>query len=168
MPRKSVKKIMKELMAKKKLTSKEKKLLVKMQKGGLFGFDFSAFFGLKKTDPAGPVDQATLAKQFDDLKGQICKVCKAAFGEEGCKCGNTAPPVEEPMSTSGNSPARELNENQPTSGDGDRIQEESMSPAEEPMGQPQPQPEKKTSGGKGKSMRRKMKRFRRMSKKMRV
>lgn len=157
MPRKSAKKIMKELMAKKKLTSKEKKLLVKMQKGGLFGFDFSAFFGFKKTEPDDP---ATLTKKFEVLKDQICKVCKAAFGEDGCKCGNTAPPME-PDTSSGNSPSMEMQNSQESSGEGDRIPEEPISPAEEPNGQTG----KQTVGGKRKSMKRKMKRSRRASKK---
>jgi hypothetical protein len=153
-----MKRMMKELMAKKKLTAKEKKLLIKMQKGGVWWNPFSW-----ASDPTGPVDQATLTKQFDDLKGQICKVCKAAFGEDGCKCGNTVPPVE-PVSNSGNSPVTELQENQSPSGEGDLAREETTSPSEEP--QVQPQPEKKTSGGKSKSSKRANKRSKRASKKI--
>lgn len=159
MPRKSVKKMMKELMAKKKLTAKEKKLLMKMQKGGVFSFFSPSTWFSSDSSPAGPVDQATLTKQFEELKGQICKVCKAAFGEEGCKCGNTAPPVET-VSNSENAPVTELQENRPPSGEGDLGREENMSSSQEY------QPDKKTSGGKGKSMKRKMKRSKRMSKKM--
>jgi hypothetical protein len=161
MPRKSMKKMMKELMAKKKLTAKEKKLLMRMQKGGAFSFFNPSTWFSSDSSTTTPVDQATLAKQFDELKGQICKVCKAALGE-GCKCGNTAPPSE-PDSNSGNVPVTEKQET-PPSGEGDLAIKESMSPMEEPMDDTQS--EKKTSGGKGKSMKRKMKRSRRTSKKM--
>lgn len=164
MPRKSMKKMMKELMAKKKLTAKEKKMLMKMQKGGVWWNPFS--WGA--STPEGPVDQATLTKQFDDLKGQICKVCKAAFGEDGCKCGNTAP---EPSPMSGNLPATELKENQSPSGEGDLAQQGEMSAEEidsmeQSKSQPQPQPVKPMAGGRSKSMKRKMKRYKRMSRKM--
>lgn len=163
MPRKSMKKMMKELMAKKKLTAKEKKLLMKMQKGGVFSFFNPSTWFSSDSSTTTPVDQATLAKQFDDLKGQICKVCKAAFGEEGCKCGNTAPPLE-PVSNSGNVPAMELNETKPPSGEGDLSREDNAYPSDE--SEVQPQPDKKTLGGKRKSMKYKMKRSRRASKKM--
>jgi len=158
MPRKSIKKMMKELMAKKKLTPKEKKLLTKMQKGGVWWNPLT--WG---STPTGPVDQATLTKQLDDVKGQVCKVCKSAFGEDGCKCGNTAPPVE-PQPTSGNVPATELQENQSPSGEGDIAREDTMPPTEEPI--EQPQPDKTKTGGKGKSMKRKAKRSKKTAKKM--
>lgn len=160
MPRKSVKKMIKELMAKKKLTSKEKKLLMRMQKGGVW-WNPSTWFSSTTT----PVDEAALTKQFEDLKSQICKVCKAAYGEEGCKCGNTAPvpPMAEPTSATENSPATELPENQQPSGDGDLKSEESMPPAGEST--TQPQPGKQIIGGKRRSSKRKNKRSRRMSKK---
>lgn len=158
MPRKSIKKMMKELMAKKKLTPKEKKLLTKMQKGGVWWNPFS--WGSTST---GPVSQVALTQQYEDVKGQICKVCKAAFGEDGCKCGNTAPPVE-PQPTSGNVPVTELKENLSPSGEGDLAREETVPPSEEPI--EQPQPDKTKTGGKGKSMKRKTKRSKRTSKKM--
>jgi hypothetical protein len=165
MPRKSVKKIMKELMAKKNLTTKEKKLLAKMKKGGGF-FDFSWLFGSKTTTP---VDQATLTKQFDDLKGQVCKVCKAAFGEDGCKCGNTAPPPEEP-STNPNVPVSPLNDGQMSTGEGDIKSQELSNPSMEPTDESQPQPKDtqtgKMGGGKRKSYKNKNKRSKRASKKM--
>ena len=164
MPRKSVKKIMKELMAKKNLTTKEKKLLAKMKKGGGF-FDFSWLFGSKTTTP---VDQVTLTKQFDDLKGQVCKVCKAAYGEEGCKCGNTAPPPEEP-SNSANVPVSPINDGQISTGEGDIKSQDVSNSSMEPTDESQPQPNKKENGmvgGRRKSNKNKNKRSKRASKKM--
>jgi hypothetical protein len=165
MPRKSLKKIMKELMAKKKLTAKEKKLLMKMQKGGRTWLEF---FSGKPADTAVVVDQATLTKQYDELKNQVCKVCKAAFGEEGCKCGNAAPPVET-QSTSGNAPVTELKEPQSQSGEGDLSRGATVEDPElerESQEMSQPQSDKKMAGGKSKSMKRKAKRSKRASKKM--
>jgi hypothetical protein len=161
-----MKKIMKELMAKKKLTAKEKKLLMKMQKGGVWWNPFS--WG---SATAGPVDQATLAKQFDDLKSQICKVCKAAFGEDGCKCGNTAPPLNEP-STTPNVPVTPISNGETSTGEGDvKSQDLSNSnPTAETTDESQPQPKKDTGtgmlGGKRKSNKKKNKRSKRASKKM--
>lgn len=164
MPRKSMKKMMKELMAKKKLTPKEKKLLMKMQKGGVWWNPLT--WG---SSPAGPVDQATLAKQFDDLKSQICKVCKAAFGEDGCKCGNTAPPLEEP-STNPNVPVTPINDGQISNGEGDIKSQDLSNPSAEPtdesQGQGQPKKETGMVGGKRKSSKKKNKRSKRASKKM--
>jgi hypothetical protein len=163
MPRKSVKKIMKELMAKKKLTAKEKKLLMKMQKGGVWWNPFSWI----SSTTTGPVDQATLTKQFDDLKGQICKVCKAAFGEDGCKCGNTAPPPEEP-STNPNVPVSPINDGQMSTGEGDIKSQDMSNPSVEPGDESQPQPKKENGmvGGRRKSYKNKNKRSKRTSKKM--
>jgi len=162
MPRKSMKKIMKELMAKKKLTAKEKKLLMKMQKGGVWWNPFS--WG---SAPVGPVDPADLAKQFDDLKSQICKVCKAAFGEDGCKCGNTAPPPGDEPSTSTNVEATPIPiatpiQTEKRNEDGNSILEESRDL------DPQAQPKKNNEmvGGKRKSNKKKNKRSKRASKKM--
>ena len=164
MPRKSMKKMMKELMAKKKLTAKEKKLLMKMQKGGVWWNPLT--WG---SAPVGPVDQATLAKQFDDLKSQICKVCKAAFGEDGCKCGNTAPPLEEP-STNPNVPVTPINDGQISNGEGDIKSQDLSNPSAEPtdesQGQGQPKKETGMVGGKRKSSKKKNKRSKRASKKM--
>jgi hypothetical protein len=157
-----MKKMMKELMAKKKLTVKEKKLLMKMQKGGVWWNPLT--WG---SAPADPVDQATLAKQYEDLKSQICKVCKAAFGEDGCKCGNTAPPVNEP-STNANVPVTPINNGQTSTGEGDVKSQELSNPSAEPTDESQPQPKKETGmvGGKRKSNKKKNKRSKRASKKM--
>jgi hypothetical protein len=159
-----MKKMMKELMAKKKLTVKEKKLLMKMQKGGVWWNPLT--WG---SDPAGPVDQATLAKQFDDLKSQICKVCKAAFGEDGCKCGNTAPPVNEP-STNPNVPVTPISNGETSTGEGDVKSQELTNLSAEPTDESQPQPKDaqtgKMRGGKRKSNKKKNKRSKRASKKM--
>jgi hypothetical protein len=168
MPRKSIKKMMKELMAKKKLTAKEKKFLMKMQKGGVWWNPLT--WG---STPAGPVDEATLAKQYEDLKGQICKVCKAAFGEDGCKCGNTAPPSEEP-STNPNVPVTPINDGQISNGEGDIKSQDlsnsnpSAEPTDESQGQGQPKKNTGMVGGKRKSNKNKNKnkRSKRASKKM--
>jgi hypothetical protein len=160
MPRKSVKKIMKELMAKKKLTAKEKKLLMKMQKGGRTWWEFLSG---KPADTAVAVDQATLTKQFDDLKGQICNVCKAAYGEDGCKCGNTAPPSPspspspsspeqpEPEAQTLNTPASELTTDNENNYDQQELTDEER---------------QRQQGGRRKSGKRKNKRSRKTSKKM--
>jgi hypothetical protein len=157
-----MKKMMKELMAKKKLTVKEKKLLMKMQKGGVWWNPLT--WG---SAPAGPVDPADLTKQFDDLKSQICKVCKAAFGEDGCKCGNTAPlpaeessNVKEPLATDTQTGNNEVVEPM-------REESENSSLESTDEAQPQPQPQMgKQNGGRRKSNKKKNKRSKRASKKM--
>jgi len=149
-----MKKIMKELMAKKNLTPKEKKLLAKMKKGGGI---FDWLFGTKTTDPT------EVTKNFETVKNDICKVCKAAFGEEGCKCGNTAP-VTESVTPSGNSSVTPVETNSMT-GEGN-LEKEPVSPEEVTGDQmkAQGQPERLAKGGK--SSKRKSKRSKRKSKKM--
>ena len=91
MPRKSMKKIMKELMSKKKLTPKEKKILKKLQKGGSWWWPFGASTtttgSTSSTSSNTPADPAAATAKFEQTKDEICSVCKAAFGDNGCKCG---------------------------------------------------------------------------------
>jgi hypothetical protein len=84
-----MKKIMKELMSKKKLTPKEKKMLKKLQKGGSWWWPFgsSTTTTTSSTSSNTPADPAAATAKFEQTKEQICTVCKAAFGESGCKCG---------------------------------------------------------------------------------
>jgi hypothetical protein len=154
---------MKELMAKKNLTTKEKKLLAKMKKGGGW-FDLSWLFGSKTTATSDPT---ALNKQLDAVKTQICNVCKAAFGEDGCKCGNTAPPPEEP-SMNPNVPVSPINDGQMSTGEGDLKSQEMSNPSAEPVDESQPQPKKENGmvGGRRKSNKKKNKRSKRASKKM--
>jgi hypothetical protein len=156
MPRKSVKKIMKELMAKKKLTAKEKKLLMKIQKGGGW-FDWLGFGPAKPA--TAETDPAKMTELVDKMKNTVCETCKAAFGPDGCKCGNTAPPAQEPESNSVNAPVTPLSQ-PPSDGDNNPGQ------TEENYLQEEQQQEQKQNGGRRKSGKRKNKRSRKTSKKM--
>ena len=136
-----MKKRISALMNKKKLTVKDKKFLVKIQKGGAesWGAWFSSFFS-KPTPQGTPVTpEATAVPSGDDhsqINDRLCKICSKVGADCGCPGG---PAPEEPIASpesgvpDGGVPANGEEPNPAMSGEGEPIPQpgEGAQPGEE-------------------------------------